>query len=109
MTWVLAVVVAMTLALVATNPLAAQEGGEAAEAEMEESYDAVREAARQEDWAVARESAVAAVQAGVQVGWDNLNADQLYMMGVAYYYLMGMTFWDALESEVLSEQRAQFS
>ena len=71
MTWVLAVVVAMTLALVATGPLPAQEGGEAA-AEV-----------KQEEWAVAREAAAAVVQAGVQAGWDDLNADQLYMMGVA--------------------------
>lgn len=98
-------VVVLTLATLA--PGLAQD---AEPVDIETAYEAMLAAAAEQSWEAAYSQARVVMLAADQAGWDALTADQLYMLGIAGYYTMGMAFEAALPKEPgLSPERKQFA
>lgn len=97
----------VTLLLAGLEPVAAQ--GEEAAANLPLAYQALLEQAKQHSWTAVVEQAQKVLRAAAALDPQSLTPEQLYMVGMAHYWLLGLAMQAALQGGGLAPEQVQFA
>ncbi len=97
----------MILVMLALVPATAQD--EDPGAAMASAYTSLLEQVEVGEWQAVWTAAKALAAAGDGLALDAMTADQVYMLGVAHYYMMGIAMDTAVSAEGLSADRLAFA
>lgn len=78
-------------------------------AQMANAFAALQEQVQQQSWPAVAQQAQALLTAAAMLDPASLTAEQLYRVGVAHYWLMGLALQAALQGDTLSPEQAEFA